>query len=525
MESFQTLAILFFFAVILVNLAQKLRIPYPIALVLGGAAIGLIPGLPVISFDPNLILMIVLPPILYYAAFGTAFREFKKNWKEIFSLALGLVVITTLIIGLIFKWLFPQFPWALAFAFGAIVSPPDSVAATAILKRFSINPRLLSVLEGESLINDASALVLYRLSVAALFSGVFSFSEASFEFSKIVFGGTALGFFSGILLQNFSKRFLEPVVGVIFSFTIPYVTYILADYLGVSGVLAVVVNGLIGARILAKHHSSLRRVVGFAFWDIFIILMNCFVFILIGLQLSNFVSTMEPKQVAILTAYAFFITLIMMAIRFVWVYSTRGIAYVRALMKPKLQHLCPQILREATIIGWSGMRGIVSIIAALALPYTLQNGQTMPGRDEVILMTFIVVLITLILPSSTLAYLIGFMKLHHHQDHAIVHKARKQLAEVADANLRHLKETGDLADNEHDFLANYFKLQRYVREISSSEIKKLSDLESARVKIFQAQRNALVDLWENEAIDDKLFLQLEHELDIEESLISRAELK
>lgn len=525
MDSVQTLIVLIFLAAILVGIAQKIRVPYPVALILGGTAIGFMPGLKAISIDPNLILVIVLPPILYYASFGISFREFKRNWKEIFSLALGLVVLTTLVIGVIFKWLFPEYPWALAFAFGAIVSPPDSVATTTIMKRFAISPRLLAIVEGESLINDASALVLYKLAVAAILSGAFSLTEASFEFFKIVSGGTIIGLVLGFLLQNLSRRYLDPIVGVLFSFTIPYVTYILADYLGVSGVLAVVVNGLIGSRILAKHQSSLRRVLGFAFWDIFIILMNCFVFILIGLQLRRFVSVLTPKQIMVYSTYAILITLALIVVRLIWVYSKSGIAYVYALTSPKASSLCPKILREATIMGWSGMRGIVSLAAALALPYTYPNGMPIEGRDQVIFITFAVILLTLLLPSSTLAYLIKLMKIDHHEDHHQAHQARKLLVEVAEEKIKHLHEAKNLTDKEFNFLAGYFSLQRYAFEISTSTLKKMSNLEVARLKVFQAQRNALLKMWERQEVDDKLFRQLEHELDIEESHSARAELK
>jgi Na+/H+ antiporter len=523
MESFQTLALLLFLAAICIGIAQKIHMPYPIALVLGGTAMGFIPGLQIISFDPNLILIIVLPPILYYAAFGISFREFTRNWKEIFSLALGLVILTTLIIGMIFKWLFPEFPWALAFAFGAIVSPPDSVATTTILKRFAISPRLLAILEGESLVNDASALVLYKLAVAALLSGIFSLSEASWAFLKIVPGGIALGFILGFLLQNLSRKLLDPVVGVVFSFTIPYVTYILVHNLGLSGVLAVVVSGLIGARVLAKHPSSLRRVLGYTCWDIFIILMNSFVFILIGLQLKRLTSVMTPKQMIVYTMYAFLITFALTLIRLLWVYSRSGFAYLKARRESKI--FSPQILREATIVGWAGMRGIVSLTAALALPYTLPNGLPIEGRDEVIFITFVVILVTLLLPSSTLTYLIRFMKIDHHTDHNRAHQARKHLVEVAEKKISHLIVTEHITPKEFDFLTEYFSLQRYVFEISSSTLKKMSNLERARLKVFQAQRDALLVMWERQEIDDQLFRQLEHELDVEESHIARAELR
>src|ERR1700733_14559271 len=309
MTSFQTLIVLIFIATILVGIAQKLRTPYPIALVIAGTMICFIPGFKAIFFDPNLILVVVLPPILYYAAFSISFREFKRNWKEIFSLALGLVILTTLVIGVIFKWCFPQWPWALAFAFGAIVSPPDSIAATTIMSRFAIKPRILAIVEGESLVNDASALVLYKIAVAAILSGTFSLRAAGVEFVKVVSGGIFVGLALGLLIQNLSRKYLEPVVAVLVSFTIPYITYFMADRLGVSGVLAVVANGLIGARILAKHHSSLRRILGYTFWDIFNIALNCFVFMLIGLQLKVIASLMAPRQILLYTLYGFLLTL------------------------------------------------------------------------------------------------------------------------------------------------------------------------------------------------------------------------
>lgn len=514
-----------FAAAILVGIAQKIRMPYPIALVLGGTAIGFIPGLNAIEFDPNLILLIVLPPILYYAAFGTSFREFKQNCSVIFSLALGLVVVTTFVIGVIFKWFFPGFPWALAFAFGAIVAPPDAVAATTILKRFSISPRLLSILEGESLINDASAIVLYRLAVAALLTGIFSFSEASLEFIKIASGGVIVGLALGWLIQMFSSRYLDPVVGVLFSFTIPYITYILADSIGVSGVLAVVANGLIGSKILAKHHSSLRRVIGFATWDIFIILMNCFVFILIGLQLRGITSMMTTEQMVLYTGYAIIITFAMIAVRLIWVYAKGGISYIRALNKPKASTLCPQILHDAALIGWSGMRGIVSLTTALALPFTLPDGMPLEGRNEVIFITFVVILLTLLIPGITLSSLIHWLNLAPQSEHHSAYKVRKELSKVAEEKLELLHSLHRINDKEFDFLKAYFNLQRRVFEISTSPKKKFQNIESARLQVIHAQRKQLLEMWERLEIDDKLLGRLEHELDMEETHIARAELK
>lgn len=524
MDTLQTFFLLMFAAAILVGLAQKIHIPYPIALVVGGTAIGFFPNLKTVNFDPNLILIIVLPPILYYAAFGISFREFKLNRKKIFSLALGLVVVTTLVVGVIFKWIFPHFPWALAFAFGAIVSPPDAIAATTIFKRLSISNRLLTILEGESLINDASALVLYRLAVTALLSGAFSFSEASFEFIKITFGGVLLGLILGFTIQTFSRRYLDPVVGVVFSFTIPYVTYVLADFLSVSGVLAVVVCGLIGSKILLTHHSSLRRILGYTTWDIFIILLNCFVFILIGLQLRMIIKGMTYEQMMLYTKYTLMITFTMIVVRMIWVYARSGIFYFYALSAPKSSQLCPQILSDAAIIGWSGMRGIVSLAAALALPFNLSNGDPLEGRNEVIFITFEVILITLLVPGLTLPSLIRLLNILPRHDHHDAHRVRKQLAKVAEEKIQYLHQLKRINSAEFNFLTIYFNLQRRVLEISTSSQKKFKNLEAIRLEVIRAQRKQLLEMWGNLEIDDKLLGKLEHELDVEETHIARAEL-
>lgn len=525
MDSVQILIVLMFAAAILVGFAQRIHVPYPIALVVGGGAIGFIPGLPSANFDPGLLLTIVLPPILYYAAVGISFREFKKNWRTIFSLALGLVVATTFVIAILFKWLFPQFSWALAFAFGAIIAPPDAIAATTILKRFGIGSRLLTILEGESLINDASAIVLYRLAAIAIYSGTFSFAQGGMEFIKIASGGIFVGFVLGVVIQWFSRNYLEPVVGVVFSFTVPYITYVAADLLGVSGILAVVVNGLIAAQVLLRHRSSLRRILGFAAWDIMIILLNCFVFILIGLQLGSITRTMTIQQMILYSSYALLFSVALILVRMVWVYAKSAFAYVKALYSPDSSRLCPKILKEATLVAWSGMRGIVSLAIVLTLPYYLSNGEPLDGRSEVIFITFVVILITLLVPGLTLEPLIRWLNIHPRSEHHGALRIRKQLAKFTMEHIRRLHLSNQINDDEFNFLNEYFNLQHQVLEISHSRRKTLQHLESIRLQIIQEQRKELVNMWERMEVDDKLLVHLEHELDVEEIRMARAELK
>lgn len=522
---FPTFILMMFIATMLVGLAQKLKIPYPIALVLGGLTLGFLPAGNREPFDPNLILGVVLPPILYYAAYSISFREFRKNWKQIISLALGLVIFTTFVVGLLFKMLFPDLPWALAFAFGAIVSPPDAIAATTILKRFSISNRLLTVLEGESMVNDASAIVLFKLAVLALISGDFSLAQAGIDFVAIVAGGIGIGLITGIFIQEFSKRYLDPVVGVVFSFTIPYLTYFLADYFGFSGVLAVVTNGLVGAQVLLRHTSSLRRILGYAAWDIFIILMNCFVFILLGIQLRAIVDVFSFEQMLLYTFYAALISFTMFLVRMMWVYARSSIDYVRALQSKNSDLLCPQILREAAIVGWSGMRGIVSLAAALSLPYALPNGTELQGRNEVIFITFGVILMTLIIPGFTLTPLIEWLKVGPSNDGIDPKRVRNELAKTSEETIQKLLKDKKINEEEYAFLKDHFNMQLRLLEVTSHKHHKGSALEEARSLVLREQRKKLLQIWERLEIDDKLLNQIEHELDLQETHLARAELK
>lgn len=525
MDSLQTLFVLVFAAVLLIGIAQRLRIPYPIVLVVAGAIIGFIPGLEVINFDSNTLLLIVLPPILYYAAFGIPFREFKKNWKSIFSLALGLVICSTIVIAVFFKYLFPQFSWPLAFTFGAIVSPPDAVAATTILKRFAINPRLISILEGESLVNDASAIILYKFSVASILIGSFSFIASGVAFLHLAIGGILLGLVLGFLFQFFSKYYLEPVIGVLFSFCIPYITYILASLLHVSGVLAVVVNGLIGSRLVHIHRSSLRRVLGFATWDIFTIFLNCFIFILIGLELKIITQAMSDKEMLLYTLYSFGIFIALIAVRMLWIYTHIFVSNLNWNKNDKKREKNKWILAEAFIIAWSGMRGIVSLALALALPFTLINGSLLEGRDEVIFMTFVVILLTLIIPGLSLSKVILWMKLQHHNQWDDESKAREELAKVVEKNLLHLRNQEKINATEFELLKSYFISQHQVLEIyHSGSDTQMESLEMARIEVIKSQRHKLLELWKQQEIDDKLLSHLENELDLVEVHIARADL-
>lgn len=522
----EILILLMTLAVLFVGMAQKSRIPYPIALIVGGGLIGLIPGLGDIAFDPNLVLIIVLPPILYHAAYTISFREFKANFTLIFSLALTLVVITTLAIGVLFKWLFPDLPWALAFIFGAIISPSDAVAATSVLRRFAINSRLLTILEGESLINDSSGLVLFRIALIALLTDSFSLVDASFEFVKVTMGGLAVGLLTGYVFNKISSRFFDPILAVVYSFTIPYAAYLLADTLGVSGVLAVVANGLVGARMLITHFSSLTRVIGGATWHIVAILINCFVFILIGSQIRHIVGQLEGKLLLLYFAYGFLFTLALIVIRMLWVYFQSSISYLNKVrQESSYVYHRTQIFREATIIGWASMRGIVSLVAALSLPFHLPNGLPLPGRELVIFLTFMVIVLTLLIPGLSLTSVIRFFKIRPDFREHKFSKARQKLVSSAEDEIRHLYHHNRISDEDYIVLLSYFRIRYRFLSSNSLSVKAFSHLELARLKIYKAQRKRLLHMWEHHEVDDEMFSLLEREIDLSELPLVQAALR
>lgn len=516
MDPLLKILILMMVAITLVAIAIRWKFPYPLALIIGGAVLGFTPGLSEIPFDPTLILVIVLPPILYYAAYSISIKEFRKNLYEIISLALGLVVTTTVAIALVVKWLFPDWPWAYAFIFGAINSPPDAVAASAILKRFKISPKLITILEGESLINDASGLILYRLALVAILSGSFSFTHAGYEFIIVVVGGIIIGALTGSFFHYVTAKYFDPIVAVVFSFTIPYFTYLLADSLGASGVLAVVVTGLIGSWTLITRFSSATRIMGWASWDIFIILLNCFIFTLIGFELRGVIHRLTLEQGLLYFGYGVLLFLVMILIRFAYVYLRKGyVLYTCSEDDRKI------VIKESIITSWAGMRGIVSMALVLALPYTLPDGSPFIGRDEMVFLTFVTILLTLTITGLTLPTIIKKMHLrvtHHFNTRSV----RDELLKVAKVHLDELVEKDHLSKEERKFLSDYFASRHHVLELSSHD--KSSQIVKARNKILKLKKERLLDLWHKNMIEDELFQKLERELDVEEHHSIRGEI-
>jgi Na+/H+ antiporter len=364
-------------AVALGWLARHFKFPYPIALVVGGALLGLIPRLPQFPFDPQLILVVVLPPILYQAALLTSWSDFKTHIRSISLLAIGLVIVTTLAVGITLKLMVPSVPWAAAFVLGAIVSPPDAVAATTILSRLNIPRHLVTILEGESLVNDASGLVIYKLAIVAVLTGAFSMGEATAQFALVSVGGVLIGIVLGFVFVEMHKRLGDPFIEVITALAIPYIGYIAAESLHVSGVLAVVAAGLVRGRYAPEIVSAEMRIMARSVWNVLVFMLNSLVFILIGIQMSDVMDTLGRYPLSQLVLMGTAISLVAVVVRFAWVYPA---AYLPRWFPALVNKQVPQLRRrELGIISWCGMRGIVSLAAALALPATLPGGEPFPG--------------------------------------------------------------------------------------------------------------------------------------------------
>jgi Na+/H+ antiporter len=382
----------------LVAIARRFEIPYPILLVLGGLAISFIPGLPRVELEPELVFVLILPPILQSAAFFSPVRDFRAQIRPILSLAVGLVFVTTCTVAVVAHWVVDGLSWPSAFVLGAVVSPPDAVAATSVAERLGLPRRVVSILEGESLLNDATALVTYRVAVAAAVTGGFSFGEAVSEFTVAVIVGVLTGLVVGWFVSRLLLLTEDASIIIAISLLAPYGAYLLAEQLNGSGVLAVVVGGFRMTRVYFRLRTPAARIQSIAFWDMFIFLLNGFVFILIGLQLPEVLDGISGLPWSTLLLYATAVSLTVIVVRCAWVFltsDTRVSVGRRALACANRADR-----RELAVISWAGMRGVISLAAALAL------GTDVPDRNLIIFLAFAVILVTLVGQGLTLAPLI-----------------------------------------------------------------------------------------------------------------------
>lgn len=495
--------------------ARRLRIPDPILLVLGGLGLALVPNLPRVELEPDIVFLLFLPPILYAAGYFTSIREFKANLRAILLLSIALVLFTTLVVAVTVRALDPSLTWPTAFALGAIVAPPDAVAATAIFRRLGVPRRIVTLLEGESLVNDATALVALNTAIAASVAGAaFSVAGATREFVVVAVGGVAMGVVAGIVVGRVVRRIEDPVLGIVLTLLVPALVFLPAELIGVSGVLAVVVAGLIAGRQSNWVLSSAQRVQGQAAWSTTLFVIHGLVFILIGLQLSPVIDGLgddPPGQLAMLAAGAILATI---GARLVWVPAASGVArFVAARTGRPDPYPEP---RNTVVVAWAGMRGVVSLAAALALPATF------PDRELILFLTFCVILATLVVQGLTLPLVIRALRLTADGDgDAEERVARRRAIEAALEQIERLRTTWP----EHLPLVDQLRVQYEHRlehiepqegEPRDEAERELLEHRIMRREVIDAERAAVVALRDRGVIGDEALRRIERDLDLEE---------
>lgn len=503
--------------------ATRFRLPYPVLLVVAGLGLALVPGLPIIHLNPNLIFLIFLPPLLYEASVSLSWTDFRTYYRPIAWLAVGLVLFTTVLVACLAHYLIPGFQWPLAFVLGAIVSPPDAVAATSAVQGLGLPRRITAILEGEGLVNDASALIIYRSAVAAVVGGSFAFWQAGWQFLLVGGGGIGIGLAIGYLVTLIQARLTDSTLATSLTLLAPYVAYSLAEQVGVSGVLAVVFMGLIVSRRSHDVYSTTTRLQNASFWRVLSFLLNGFVFILIGLQLPTVLQNLHDHQLSILVGYGLLISAATVLVRIAWVFPTFYLAYRRKRPTNVSRSL---LLRELFIISWSGIRGIISLATALALPLVLSNGHPFPQRNAVLLITFIVILTTLVLQSLSLPWLIQWLGVREPAEQLTAEEQRLRL-EVASGVLSYLDDY--LVHHAHTNVLDSLR-QRVVRRISYlnnvltdpttppqeedlTEREQFSQLLQMTLEVNAYQRHLLAYLHREGSFSERAIREVQRELD------------
>jgi monovalent cation/hydrogen antiporter len=519
------LAALFISAALLNSIANWLKVPYPIPLVIGGLLLGLLPGMPDIRLDPDLVLLVFLPPLLYQAAFFYDLRSLRNDARVIALNSIGLTLATAGAVGVAAHEVI-DLPWAVAFALGAIVSPTDPAAATAIMRRVGAPRRMVNILEGESMINDAAALVTYKVAVAAAIGEGVSGSHTVLQFLGDAAGGIGIGFVVGYAIAEVRKRVSDVNTELTISLFSAYGAFIPADQLGVSGVLAVVTCGLVLGFRAPEIASPESRMQGFALWSILTFLLNATLFILIGLQLPTIVDGLSGEPTGQVIGYAALVIAVVIAMRFAW-------TNVMTVLIRTLDRRPSQIARRGTwqlrVIGsWSGMRGAVSLAAALALPLTTNSGEPFPGRDLIQFITFALILVTVVGQGLTLPWLIrrlGLIEDGTEEEHEEL-KARLAIARAALERVEELEgaewtrdETIERVRALYNFRQRRFRARAGKVEQDGDEAIEDRSLAYQRLmhEIYAAQRSALVDLQRQRRISADVMRRVERELDLEES--------
>lgn len=496
-------------------ISQKLRIALPILLVLTGMAISMAPNIPPVHLEPDAVFFIFLPPLLYLDAFNTSWRQLKDVGELVTIQAVGLVLATVAGVAVAIHSVIPAMPWAAALAFGAIVSPTDAVAASAIAKEVKLPKRLMEIIKGESLTNDATGLVAYQFAVAAVTTGAFAWHEAGARFLYVAIGGIFIGLATGLFLVRLRTRLEHKPVEIIVSLLSPFIAYLTAEHLHVSSVLSVVTAGLMLGWRSPQMQNSTTRLHATANWETIAYLLNGFSFLLMGLQLRPILETVKAYPAPQLILWTATAALAPLVIRFIWTFTTAPIYNsLRKQQRPSWKHLF--------VFAWSGMRGVVSLAAALALPITCSQGQPFPYRDLLIFLTIAVIASTLIIQGITLPTIVKMFEFEPdaYSPEEAERKARLALSREAVRRIDELARAENI-DLEDPILQSHINkyLERAVANIGpeAHNHPAINVWQRVKSEAILAQRALLLKLRDSDEIQDETFRQIQYELDIEET--------
>jgi CPA1 family monovalent cation:H+ antiporter len=514
-----TVLALLFAVVLFSTVARRLRLPYPSLLALGGLMMALVPGLPRFELAPDVVLLVFLPPLLFGAGWRISWSELVPLLRPIAVLAVGLVLFTTVGVGLAAHALDAALPLGEALVLGAIVSPTDPLAASAVARQVRLPRRIITLLEGESLANDATGLVVYRLAVGAALAGSFGVLDGAYTFVLVATGGVAIGLLVGFVSVQLQRAVDDPPIEFALQLLTGYAAYLPAERVGFSGVFAAAAAGLLCGHSWSYALGARSRLQAVAVWDTLDFLLNAVLFLLLGLQLPVVLAEASDHNLGRLLAIGLAIGLLAIALRMGWMFAGALLARRRAMRAPDDEPAPP--MNVIALVGWSGMRGVLSLATALAVPRVTASGAPFVGRPTILFYAFSVIVLTLIAQGMPLPWVIRWLRIprdepRHDQDR----RARIHTARAARDCLERLDAAGDeLTHRLVDDLRSHYRrlLEQLGAETSPSEGARIeAELTRIRRELSQVQRRALLDLHQRGLIDNDIFRRIERELDLEE---------
>jgi monovalent cation/hydrogen antiporter len=515
--------LLLVFVAALAALAKRFNTPYPIVLVIGGLIISFLPRAPRVELNPGIFFLVILPPLLFSAAFLTSWRDFRYNLVSIAMLAIGLVVFTVIGVAWVSRWILPGFDWRMGLVLGAVVSTTDALAATSVAKRLGLPKRITDILEGESLANDATGLLALGFALTILTSGrAPSVIEGVGRLLYLIFGSTIIGLIVGRLIHFTETKINDASIEITLSLIAPYMAYLAAEGAHASGVVSTVACGLYLGYKSSLYFSIGARLKASAVWDTLTFILNGFVFILIGLQLPYILANIPAKSAWKLLERGLLFSAVVVLLRFLWVYPG---AWLANLIRRRLLHQ-PEPFpkpRSVFLVGWTGMRGVIALAAAISLPKFLENGSPFPQRDFMIFLTFCVIFVTLVLQGLTLPPLIRKLGLAGEAGNDPEElKARRAITEAAVTYLEQLREQdqpGTTPMYNELIQAQRRRLQWFGEPIREADGYHAEDYELFRdltLKVQYVKRAALLHMRNLNEISDEVMRKLEREIDIVE---------